>query len=216
MEIFGRRIATHDELRAHYREPSDLVRHKKFGTLDGQFREFVELSPFCLVATTDALGNTDVSPRGGPPGFVRVIDERHLLLPDLSGNNLLDSLSNVIDTPSIGLLFLVPGADETVRVNGRACVTVDPDLLSAWDTELRRPKAAIGIEVVEVFHHCAKAFRRSGMWQPDSWAAPGVAPDFCATYNERLGLEIEPLQLREMLEQGYAADLAEERPTGGD
>lgn len=216
MEIFGRRLATHDDLRSHYREPSEIVRHKKFGSLDGQFREFIALSPFCVVATTDAEGNTDVSPRGGPAGFVRVLDDRHLLLPDLSGNNLLDSLSNVIDAASIGLLFLVPGEDETIRVNGRACITIEPDLLASWDGELRRPKAAIGIEVVEVFHHCAKAFRRSGMWQPDTWAAAGTAPDFCATYTERFGLTVDAEQLRGMLEEGYAMELTHEQTLGAD
>jgi len=211
MEYFGRRITDREGLRSRYRAPSELVQRKKFALVDAQFRQFIAMSPFCLVATSDGAGNTDVSPRGGPAGFVRVLDETHLLVPDLSGNNLLDTLGNIVDNGSVGLLFIVPGEDETVRVNGRACLTVEPSMLATWDGELRTPKAAIGVEVTEVYHHCAKAFRRSSMWQPANWPAGDDVPDFCETYAERFDL-VEAGVLRTVLEDGYTADLAADAP----
>src|SRR5262245_17562913 len=110
---FGNVVATHDELRALYREPSDVVRNKKAQQLDPISRRFIEGSPFCLLATADVHGHCDVSPRGGPPGFVRVLDDHRLAVPDLNGNNLLDSLTNIVANAHAGLLFVIPGRDET-------------------------------------------------------------------------------------------------------
>ncbi len=211
MPDFGETLTTIDELRMRYHQPSDLVKAKKFTELDARFREFLAISPFCLIATSSADGALDVSPRGGPPGFVRALDDQRLAIPDLSGNNLLDSATNIVDTGTIGLLVTVPGEDETIRINGRACITVDPEILSLWDGELRTPKIAIGIEVVEVFHHCAKAFRRGGLWDPTSWPDQATVPDFCNTYVERFELGLPADQLRGLLEDGYAEALAEER-----
>ena len=130
---FDHVLTTVDELRELYRQPSRLVQGKKVGTLDDATRTFIAASPFVLLATAAADGSCDVSPRGGPPGFVRALDDRRLALPDLSGNNLLDSLVNLTSNPHVGLLFLLPGRDETLRVDGRAWVTVDPTVLELWD-----------------------------------------------------------------------------------
>jgi PPOX class probable FMN-dependent enzyme len=194
-------------LRALYREPGEMARRKKIGWLDPLSRRFIMASPFVLIATADAEGNCDVSPRGGPAGFVRVLDDHRIVIPDLSGNNLLDSLSNVIDNGHAGLLFVSPGRDETLRLEGRAWITTDPEILALWDAELRRPRAAIGIVVNSVYIHCAKSFRRGRVWDPGSWEAL-AAPDLCDVAPEHLGVYLS----REQIEASYAADLARDRP----
>jgi len=198
------------ELRALYREPSATVQRKKVTRIDDVTQRFVAGSPFFLLATSDADGNCDVSPRGGPPGFVRVLDEHHLAVPDLSGNNLLDSLTNIVANPHVGLLFVVPGRDETLRVEGRAVLTTDPEILARWDDELRRPRVAIAVEVNTLFIHCAKSFRRGRVWDPESWSEL-TAPDNCEMVVEQLGLDVAPADLRAGLEAAYERDLANER-----
>ncbi len=199
------------ELRALYREPSALVRSKKVARIDDVTRRFVGGSPFFLLATADAEGNCDVSPRGGPPGFVHVLDERRLAIPDLSGNNLLDSLTNIVANPHVGLLFVMPGRDETLRVEGSALLTTDANLLARWDDELRTPRLAIVVEVNSLFIHCAKSFRRGRVWDPASWDEL-IAPDNCEMVVEQLGLDVTADDLRAGLEANYARDLANDRP----
>ncbi|NOX31295.1 MAG: pyridoxamine 5'-phosphate oxidase family protein, partial [Actinobacteria bacterium] len=127
--------------------------------------------------TTDGhSGTADVSPRGGPPGFIKIVDDERIVIPDLNGNNRIDTLANIIDSPQVGLLLLVPGNGETLRINGRAVVTTAPDVLDLFDGEFRRPKTAIGIEIDEVFLHCAKSIRRGGLWQPDTWNQATISP----------------------------------------
>jgi uncharacterized protein len=208
-------ITTEDELRTLYRAPSDLVRGKKVPRIDAQAGRFIAGSPFCLLATANTAGHCDVSPRGGPPGFVRVLDEHHLALPDLSGNNLLDSLTNVVANPHAGLLFVIPGRDETLRVEGDACLTTDTDVLRLWDDELRRPKVAIGIAVRTAYIHCAKSFRRGRVWDAESWPELAGAPDICDVILDQVGSDIAPEVVRDALEQGYAFDLMEERTKRG-
>ena len=211
MGAFDHILTTRDELRTLYREPHPLAVRKKLDHIDPSSRRFIEAAPFCLVSTADAEGRCDVSPRGGPPGFVRCLDERRLALPDLSGNNLLDTLENVLANPHTGLLFVLPGRDETLRVEGTAHVTTDPGVLGLWDGELRRPKVAIGIEVGEVFAHCAKAFRRAEVWDPSTWDRYRDAPAACELLVEGLGLDVDREAMRADLEAGYARDLRRER-----
>ena len=123
--------------------------------------------PFLCIGTQSAVGNGDVSPRGDPPGFVTVIDSTTLAIPDRPGNNRLDSLVNIIANPNVGVLFIIPGFDDTLRVNGRAVLSTDPELLDSMVVYGRVPKLAIVVSVNEVFMHCAKAFRRSHLWSPD-------------------------------------------------
>jgi uncharacterized protein len=195
-------------LRELYREPSSLVRRKVHTSLDAETAAAVRAARFVLVATVGADGHVDVSPRGGPPGFVQV-DEGRILLPDLNGNNLIDSLINVVETGRIGLLVVHPGHDETLRVNGTAWVTADPDTTSRFDDVVRRPKTVIVIEPDEVFIHCAKAFRRGGVWDAATWN-DGI--DAVSILQCQLGLPGDADALRADFEQGYASELAEDRP----
>jgi PPOX class probable FMN-dependent enzyme len=166
---FDHMVRTPDELYERYAEPEQAVRTKAVASFDEHCRAYIALSPFVLMATTDAEGNCDVSPRGGAPGFVSVIDDTRLAIPDASGNNRLDSLRNVVQSGRIGLLFLIPGMAETLRVNGRACISTDPELLARHDSKGKPPKALIGVDLDEAFLHCAKAFMRSTLWDPASW-----------------------------------------------
>ena len=134
--------------------------------LDRHARDFVARSPFVCIGTQAADGRADVSPRGDPAGFVKVLDDRTLLIPDRPGNNRLDTQANILANPSVGLLFMIPGFDDTLRINGRAQITRDPGLLALMAVNDRLPRVAIAVTVTEVFLHCAKAFRRAGLWDP--------------------------------------------------
>lgn len=204
-------LRTVDQLRSLYHQPGKLVRAKVRPELDPASRAFIERAPFVLLATVAADGGVDVSPRGGPPGFVRVLDEGQVAIPDLNGNNLLYSLENVVATGQVGLLFVLPGQDETLRVNGHAAVSTDPELLDGFTAELRRPKTAVVVDVDEVFIHCAKAFRRGEVWDPDSWDRHRAGPDAVAILACQLGLD-DGDSLRAGLERGYTRELALDRP----
>lgn len=153
-------------LRALYPPAQGLAVQKTLDHLDAHARAFIARSPFLTIGTQGADGRADVSPRGDPCGFVHVIDSKTLAIPDRPGNNRLDTLENIVANPSVGLLFLVPGFDDTLRVNGRAHLSADPALLAGMAVNGRVPKLAIVVDVAEVFLHCAKAFRRSGLWDP--------------------------------------------------
>ena len=182
-------IDTLDDLLALYPEPLERVRTKKRDRLDDGLRVVISLSPFVLLATADADGRCDVSPRGGPPGFVAVLDDRHVALPDLNGNHLVDSLRNIVANPHAGLLVLVPGQHETVRIDGAAHLTTDAGVLDRFTSELRRPTLAVVVEVGAVFTHCAKALRRGRLWEPDAWPALDRSPALDARYRQ-LGLDV--------------------------
>ena len=164
------------------------------------------------LGTVGVDGALDVSPRGGPPGFVKVLDERHLAIPDLNGNNLIDSLRAVVATGRAGLLMVVPGHDETLRINGAAWVTTDDGVLDLWNDELRRPTTAIVVRTDEVFMHCAKAFRRGKVWDPASWDALAEAPDGIAMLDAQGLIDVDNDVARGFIEQSYASDLANDQP----
>lgn len=153
-------------LRALYPATHRLAALKSLDALDPHAREFIRRSPFLTIGTQNREGRADVSPRGDPPGFVRVLDDRTLAIPDRPGNNRLDTLANILANPQVGLLFLVPGFDDTLRVNGTARLSTDPELLRTMAVNDRVPTLAIVVSVTEVFLHCAKAFRRSRLWDP--------------------------------------------------
>jgi PPOX class probable FMN-dependent enzyme len=160
-------ISDEETLRSHYSELSPLAAKKCLSALDKHARDFIARSPFLCLGTQNTDGKADVSPRGDPVGFVKVLDPQTLAIPDRPGNNRLDSLANIVANPNVGLLFLVPGYDETLRVNGRATLVTDPDLLQTMSVKDRAPRLAIVVKVSEVFLHCAKAFRRSHLWDPE-------------------------------------------------
>jgi hypothetical protein len=149
---------------------------KTMARIDRYARNFIGLSPFCCLATSDGNGRADVTPRGDKPGFVRVLDDATLLIPDRPGNNRMDSIRNIIENPALGLLFLIPGFEETLRVNGRGRVTKDPKLLVESAVDGKPPRLGILVAVDEAFLHCAKAFRRSRLWEMDSHVSRETLP----------------------------------------
>lgn len=159
-------LTTHWELRARYGSVHALAAKKVLPRLDRHCRAFIALSPFVVLGTSDAEGRQDVSPRGDAPGFVTVLDDRTLAIPDRMGNRRVDSLSNVLANPHAGLLFLVPGVDETLRVNGRAQVSTDPELLAALSLKGKPALSALVVEVEEAFLHCGRAVSRGRLWDP--------------------------------------------------
>jgi PPOX class probable FMN-dependent enzyme len=180
MDWFGGALDDHAMLRALYPAGQERAWRKDIGYLDEMARALIAASPMLLLATTGADGRCDASPRGGQPGFVTVLDEQHLAIPDATGNRRLDSLANVIDSGHAGLLFLIPGRTTTLRVNGRACVTAEPECLSRLTAVGKPPVTAIVVHAQEVYAHCPKAFVRSRLWEPDSWLDERLLPSSAA------------------------------------
>ncbi|OHV76292.1 pyridoxamine 5'-phosphate oxidase family protein [Rhizobium sp. LCM 4573] len=160
-------ITSEEKLRKLYPATHELAVQKLQTTLGVHAQEFIRRSPFLCLGTQDLNGRADVSPRGDPAGFVKILDKETLAIPDRPGNNRLDSLSNIIANPAVGLLFMIPGFDDTLRVNGVARIVVDPNLLETMTINNRVPTLAIVVHVNEVFLHCAKALRRSHIWDTD-------------------------------------------------
>jgi PPOX class probable FMN-dependent enzyme len=210
-EPFDNVVPSEAELRDLYRMPAGNTRQKVLGRLDQHARAFINASPFVLVGTASPDGTADVSPKGGPAGFVVVLDDQRIAIPDLSGNNLLDSITNIVNGSGIGLLFLVPGVDETLRVNGQACLTIDPVVLDACSVKDRRPKAAIGVTVTQQYMHCAKAFRRSELWSADTWPDRATLPSLGCILRDQISAisELSTESIDDNLELNYAATLWE-------
>lgn len=200
------RLDSDDALREHYREPHQAVLDKARPVVDPKAAEFIAASPLFVLATTSSTG-TDASPRGGAPGFVSVLDPGRIAFGDLSGNNRLDSYGNIVDQPSVGLLFFVPGSGETLRINGQASVTTDPAVLDATLVDGVRPKVAVVVAVEECYIHCAKALRRSQLWDPTSWGSADGHPTAGEVIVDQHGLEMDPADLQAGLEADYDATL---------
>jgi PPOX class probable FMN-dependent enzyme len=203
------RLSSIDELRTLYRQPSPLTANKERPTLDEATQAFVSRARFASVATFDASGNADVSPRGGPSGFIRVLDPAHIALADLGGNNRLDTLQNIIGTGRIGLMIVVPGQSETVRINGAAWLSAAPDLLAGFAFP-HTPKSAIVVHVDTTYVHCAKAFRRGGMWDADVWAELADTPDGAAILSCQRVADLDADAMRTRLDEDYDTALAAE------
>jgi uncharacterized protein len=169
-------VAAEESLRALLGEPTELVQAKIADRLNDVTRRFVERSPFLCLATSAADGTCDVSPRGDPAGFVRILDERTLLLPDRPGNRLADSHRNILQNPHVALLFVIPGVTDTFRVNGTATIVTDPELLEPCAVEGSVPKLGIRIEIQEAFTHCSKAFLRAQLWNPERYVERDELP----------------------------------------
>ena len=164
--LTARTIADEAALRALIGEPTPLVASKVFDRLTHATRPFVERSPFVVLATSDAGGGCDASPRGDPAGFVRILDDRTLLLPERPGNRIADSLRNILQNPHVGLLFVIPGVPDTFRVDGGATLTDDPSLLAPCAVEGKVPKLGILVDIEHAYTQCSKAFLRSQLWDP--------------------------------------------------
>jgi uncharacterized protein len=166
MELPMDAIEDIERLHEIYGAPSERAVKKQLSRLDRHCRDFIARSPFLVVATADASGRCDASPKGDMPGFVRVVDDQTLLIPDRLGNNRVDTLGNLLARPGIGLIFFVPGINETLRVNGRARVAADPDLLEPLAVNGKAPRSGILVSAEEVYFHCGKALIRSDLWNP--------------------------------------------------
>jgi PPOX class probable FMN-dependent enzyme len=159
-------ITDADALRAHYGAVSALARDKAIPRLDQHCRAFIAASPFLVIGSAAGDGRADVSPKGDAPGFVQVLDDATLAIPDRPGNRRVDSMQNILENPEVALIFFVPGMNETLRVNGRARVSTDPDLLAPMAVNGKAPLSAIVVDVEEAFLHCAKALVRAQLWDP--------------------------------------------------
>jgi PPOX class probable FMN-dependent enzyme len=205
---FKEPVTTLAELRALAGEPSELARKKQIDRLDAHCRDYIAHAPFLLIGTADAAGHCDVSPKGDAPGFVHVLDEHHLAIPDRPGNRRFDGLRNILENPHVGLIFLVPRYEETLRVNGRATITRDPELLARMEVAGKRPLLAIGVEVEEVFMHCAKAFKRSNLWQPERWPdISAMQPAACMLFDHAKPADMTVEQIAERLGVAYKTTL---------
>ena len=201
-------ITTLESLRSLYGQPRERSLKKQLSTLDAHARRFIELSPFVILASHGSLALPDASPRGGEPGFVRLKsdDGQTLLLPDSPGNNRLDTLENIVETGRLGLLFLIPGIDESLRVNGHATLSTDPDLLARFADTRRPPKLVIEIEVAEVYLHCAKALMRSALWDPAGRVERAVMPSMGEMLKDQIGGDA-PAETQAQMLARYAQDL---------
>ena len=173
-----REVTTVEELRAIVGHPDKYVANKVNDRLSDIHRDWLAHSPLGFVATADARGRVDVSPKGDPPGFVHVIDDRTIAIPERPGNKRVDGYVNVLQRPYVGTLFLIPGRGDTLRINGTARILADAEYFGAMCVKGKRPLLALEIDIEEVFFHCAKAFLRSDAWDPSTWnptAVPSVA-----------------------------------------
>jgi PPOX class probable FMN-dependent enzyme len=193
-------------LRAHYAPPVERAVKKQLAALDVHCRRFIGLSPFLVISSAGAGGKLDASPRGGDAGFVKVPDAHTLLIPDSPGNNRLDTMSNILETGRVGLLFLIPGIDETLRVNGTAELSDDPQLLEVAREERRLPKLVIRIGVEEAYLHCAKALMRSRLWEPETQVERTVLPSMGQMIRDQSGMEALP-ETQEQMVARYRHDL---------
>jgi uncharacterized protein len=210
--MFKNVIASHQALREVVRKPSELVIAKEINFLDAHCKSLIVRSPFILIATSNKDGRCDVSPKGDPPGFVQVLSDKHLAIPDRPGNARLDSIENILENPHVGLLFVIPGTRETLRINGTAVITRDEEVLNKATIDGKRPTLAIGVEVQEAFIHCAKAFIRSNLWKSETWPSLSDLPSFAKMLIDHVNAEDVKTEMTEkeldgLLEEDYKKEL---------
>lgn len=194
-------IRAEQDLRQHYRVPSQRALDKQLERLEQHGKRFIQHSPFLCISTSSEDGWADCSPKGDAPGFVKILDDQTIAIPDRPGNNRLDSLTNLLANPRIGLVFLIPGVDETLRINGRAEITTDPDLLAGFEVRGKLPTTAIVVHIEEAYLHCPKALIRADLW---SRARNGQEnfPTLTKMLTDQLGENLEGEEL-EKAEQEY-------------
>jgi PPOX class probable FMN-dependent enzyme len=192
-------------LRALYPAPGERALRKQMSALDPHARRFIELSPFVVLSTADATGRQDASPRGGAPGFARAVGAQRLWIPDAPGNHRLDSLSNIVQTGRIGLLFLIPGVDETLRINGSARLCDEVDRLAPFAAD-PRVRLVIEVTVEEAYLHCAKALMRSKLWSDSARVPRSALPTMGQMISDQSGMQA-PAESQEQMLARYAKDL---------
>lgn len=200
------KIDTINELRNLYGFPKGRAKDKELKKLEKHSINFIEKSPFFILSTYNKNGKLDASPRGGSIGFIKVLNNNSIVFSDAKGNNRMDSLSNIIETKSVGTLFFIPGIDETLRVNGNAFITTEENYLELFSEEKNKPKSCIVINIEEVFLHCAKALMRSKLWDIDSMIDRNTFPTMGKMLKDQLGTLEEPETL-EAMKNRYLKDL---------
>jgi PPOX class probable FMN-dependent enzyme len=200
------KIQTTDQLRALYKDPSERAVLKELTYVDPHIQRFISLSPFLVISSGDQHHQMDCSPRGGEAGFVKVLDEKTILIPDSPGNNRLDTLTNIIATSQIGLLFFVPGIDEVVRLNGKATLQTDADLLMHFDGMKNKPHLVIQVLVEAAYMHCPKALMRSKLWSIESQQSVEAMPTLGEIIRDQTKTE-GPIESREEMLKRYIPDL---------
>lgn len=201
-------MGTEAELRAIVQEPSQVMWDKDIGRIDEHARTLIAHSPFVLVATANTDGTCDVSPKGDPAGSVLVLDDHRLAIADRPGNHRVDSFRNILRNPRVGLLFLVPGMNETLRVNGRATLVSDAPFFDDLAVQGKRPRLALVVEVEELYMHCAKALLRSSLWKPETWPDRSALPTLGQISKDQLRLKDIPA---EEIDKGLDLDAATNR-----
>ena len=204
---FPRTIETEADLRTVYQQPTANVVAKNIRRIDKHFRHFIELSPFVCLGSMGPDGVGDVTPRGGEPGFVHVLDETTLAMPDRPGNNRIDSYSNLLHRPGVGLLFFIPGFEDTLRVNGIARITTDEALMARFIVDGKRPRSVLVIEVKDAYLHCGKAIRRAGLWNADAQVDRTTFPSAGEIYRDQLALAHDVTAINKVLEQDLRENL---------
>ena len=202
-------IVSHDDLRTVYNTPDPTANsiRKELRKLDGHSKAFISRSPFVLIGSSDAKGNADVTPKGDKPGFASILDDNTIAIPDRPGNNRLDTLENIIVNPAVGLLFLIPGMNETLRVNGEAKITVDAGLRERLVVDGKPPISVVVVTVKAAYMHCAKAFMRSELWKPESWPDRNSMPTLGQILHDQLSLEETPAEMDRWLDDAYAKSM---------
>jgi PPOX class probable FMN-dependent enzyme len=195
-------IDTPDKLRAIYGHATGRAVSKEITKLEPHSKRFIELSPFLVMATSRPDGLADASPKGDHPGFVQVIDDETVAIPDRPGNNRLDTMENILVNPAIGLIFFIPGVNETLRINGTAAINDDPDLLQRFEVNGKLPKTVFVVKAQEVYLHCAKALMRSKLWSPDAQAPERPIPSMAQMLRDQTTDEVE-LESQEDMEARY-------------
>jgi hypothetical protein len=193
------------EIREIYGEPMERTIKKQLPRLEKHSRAFIALSPFLVIASSDPNGRCDASPKGDAPGFVKVLDDATLLIPDRLGNNRVDTIGNLLSSPGVGLIFFVPGVNETLRVNGRARITTDPALLEPLAVNGKVPRSGILITAQEVYFHCGKALIRSDLWNPEKHVPRGEWPSLGRIIAEQIGTD--PVEGERMTAESYRTRL---------
>lgn len=197
-------VTSREALRAHYKPAHDVALKKELASLDGHCRNFIARSPFVLIGSSDAAGNADVTPKGDRPGFVAILDDTTLAIPDRPGNNRLDTLENFIVNPAVGLLFLIPGMNETLRVNGTARITLDATLRERLAVEGRPPLSVVVVSIRSAYMHCAKAFMRSELWKPETWPDRATLPTLGAILRDQVAYAATAEEGDRRLDEAYS------------
>ena len=197
-------ITSKEELRARYGETSERARLKEMRALDHHARNFIAHSPFVLIGSQDAEGRADVTPKGDKPGFVAVLDDATIVIPDRPGNNRLDTWENLLSNPAVGLLFMTPGMNETLRINGKGRLTADAALRERFAVDGKLPITVLVVTVEACYMHCAKAFMRSQLWKPETWPDRSTLPTLGQILADQIAINQSGAEVDKSLAEAYA------------